>query len=205
MMLYSLKGWPDADDLFTLAVILPLALFAGTIGGTVGFGSAVTLIPVLAYYFGTQTVPILTVATLLGNLSRAAYSWRDTNWRAFWVCTCGAVPSAILGAMTFVEIDPTLLHRLLELFILSTIPASHLVARFALKVQLWPLFPIGIVMGLLSGVVGTVGPINAPFFLSCGLVKGARCGGSLDAWVTDPAQNPSTLRAVERNGVGRAV
>lgn len=28
-------------------------------------------------------------------------------------------------------------------------------------------------MGLLSGVVGTLGPINAPFFLAYGLVKGA--------------------------------
>jgi uncharacterized membrane protein YfcA len=173
MMLYSLKDWPDAGDLFKLAVVLPLALFAGTIGGTVGFGSAVILIPVLVYYFGTQTVPILTVGALLGNLSRAAFSWRDTDWRAFWVYTCGSVPSAILGARIFVEIDATLLHRLLGLFILLMVPASRLVAKFALKVQLWQLFPVGVAMGLLSGVVGTVGPINAPFFLSYGLVKGA--------------------------------
>jgi uncharacterized membrane protein YfcA len=53
------------------------------------------------------------------------------------------------------------------------IPASRLMARFAMKVMLWQLFPIGVAMGLLSGVVGTVGPINAPFFLGYGLVKGA--------------------------------
>ena len=162
------------ESLLTWLVLIPIALVAGTIGGTVGFGSAVILIPICVYYFGAvQTVPILTIAALLGNLSRAAFSWHETDWRAFGVYVAGAVPSAILGALIFIEIDAALIHRLLGLFILLMIPASRLMARFALKVMLWQLFPIGVAMGLLSGVVGTVGPINAPFFLGYGLVKGA--------------------------------
>lgn len=162
------------DCLLTWAVLIPIALMAGTIGGTVGFGSAVILVPICVYYFGAgHTVPILTIAALLGNLSRAAFSWHETDWRAFGVYVAGAVPSAVLGALIFIEIDAALIHRLLGLFILLMIPASRLMAKFALKVMLWQLFPIGVAMGMLSGVVGTMGPINAPFFLGYGLVKGA--------------------------------
>jgi uncharacterized membrane protein YfcA len=162
------------ESLLTWLVLIPIALVAGTVGGTVGFGSAVILIPICVYYFGASpTVPILTVAALLGNLSRAAFSWRETDWLACGVYVAGALPSAILGALIFIEIDAALIHRLLGLFILMMIPASRLMARFAMKVMLWQLFPIGVAMGLLSGVVGTVGPINAPFFLGYGLVKGA--------------------------------
>ncbi|AZG78805.1 sulfite exporter TauE/SafE family protein [Methylocystis rosea] len=162
------------ESLLTWLVLIPIALVAGTVGGTVGFGSAVILIPICVYYFGASpTVPILTVAALLGNLSRAAFSWRETDWLACGVYVAGALPSAILGALIFIEIDAALIHRLLGLFILLMIPASRLMARFAMKVMLWQLFPIGVAMGLLSGVVGTVGPINAPFFLGYGLVKGA--------------------------------
>jgi uncharacterized membrane protein YfcA len=36
--------------------------------------------------------------------------------------------------------------------------------------------PLGAVSGILSAVLGTVGPLAAPFFLSYGLVKGAYIG-----------------------------
>ena len=155
-------------DWWAWAAVLPIAVLAGTIGGIVGFGSAVILIPVCAYFFGaTQTVPILTIAALIGNLSRAAFSWQETDWRAVGVYCAAA------GAFIFVEIDAAPIQRLLGLLILLMVPASRLVAGLSFKVQLWQLFPVGAFMGLLSGVVGTVGPVNAPFFLSYGLVKGA--------------------------------
>lgn len=154
--------------------LLAVALVAGTIGGVVGFGSAVILLPVCAYIFGAaEAVPILTVAALIGNLSRAAFSWRETDWPAVRMYALGAVPFAALGALVFVELDAALIHRLLGLVILAMIPARRWATRHAMTVQRWHLLPLGAVMGLLSGVVGTVGPINAPFFLAYGLVKGA--------------------------------
>lgn len=154
--------------------LLAVALVAGTIGGVVGFGSAVILLPVCAYSFGAaQAVPVLTVAALIGNLSRAAFSWRETDWPAVGTYVLGAVPFAAIGAFIFVELDAALLHRLLGAFILLMIPARRWAARRNLAIRRWHLLPLGAVMGLLSGVVGTVGPINAPFFLAYGLVKGA--------------------------------
>lgn len=80
---------------------------------------------------------------------------------------------AALGASIFIALDAALLHRLLGGFILLMIPARRWAARRAMTVRRIHLLPLGAAMGLLSGVVGTVGPINAPFFLAYGLVKGA--------------------------------
>lgn len=154
--------------------VLATALLAGTIGGVVGFGSAVILLPVCAWAFGAaQAVPILTVAALVGNLSRAAFSWRETDWGAVRCYVLGAVPFAALGAFIFIGLDAALVQRVLGAFILLMIPARRWAARRDMKVQRWQLVPVGAAMGLLSGVVGTVGPINAPFFLAHALVKGA--------------------------------
>lgn len=154
--------------------LLGLALIAGTIGGVVGFGSAVILLPICTFIFGpAQAVPILTIAALIGNLSRAAFSWRETDWPAVGTYAIGAVPFAMVGAFIFVDIDVALVQRLLGAFILLMIPARRWAARRDMVIQRWQLLPLGAVMGLLSGVVGTVGPVNAPFFLAYGLVKGA--------------------------------
>ncbi|MBM3520979.1 MAG: sulfite exporter TauE/SafE family protein, partial [Alphaproteobacteria bacterium] len=118
-------------------------------------------------------VPILTVAALIGNLSRAGFSWRETDWPAVGIYVLGAVPAASAGAFIFVTLDAALIHRILGAFILLMIPARRWAARHALRIQRWHLQPVGVVMGLLSGVVGTAGPVNAPFFLAYGLVKGA--------------------------------
>ncbi len=161
------------DALFWLA-LLSVALVAGTIGGVVGFGSAVLLLPVCTWAFGAAaTVPMLTIAALIGNLSRAAFSWRETDWPAVGHFVLGAVPAAAVGALLFVELDAELVRRLLGVFLLLMIPARRWAARQKLVIRRWQLVPVGAAMGLLSGIVGTVGPVNAPFFLAHGLVKGA--------------------------------
>lgn len=155
-------------------LLLGLAILAGTIGGVVGFGSIVILLPATTFLFGPQqAIPILTVAALMGNLSRAAFSWQEADWPAVATYGAGAVPAAILGAFIFVSIDAALVQRLLGLFLLLMLPGRRWAARQSLAVKRWQLFPLGVAMGLLSGIVGTVGPINAPFFLAYGLVKGA--------------------------------
>lgn len=161
----------------TFGLVLVAALAAGTIGGTVGFGSAVVLVPVLTAAFGaTATVPLLTVCSLFGNASRAAFSWKEIEWRAAGWYVLGGAPAAALGARVFVEFDAAVVQRMLALFILAMIPAGRLANRLRWRVRPWQLLPVGAAMGFLSGLVGTTGPINAPFFLAAGLVKGAFLG-----------------------------
>src|SRR5216684_752283 len=50
------------------------AFFAAAISGAAGFGGALLLLPLLTHTVGvTEAVPLLTVAQLVGNLSRAAF------------------------------------------------------------------------------------------------------------------------------------
>jgi uncharacterized membrane protein YfcA len=63
--------------------ILALGLAAGTVGGIVGFGSSIMLMPALMLAFGPQeAVPIMAIAALMANLSRVAVWWREVDWRA---------------------------------------------------------------------------------------------------------------------------
>lgn len=58
---------------------------AATISGAAGFGGALLLLPVLTYVVGAKAaVPILTLAQLLGNLSRAGFRWVPVGRR--WQC-----------------------------------------------------------------------------------------------------------------------
>ena len=56
--------------------ILALGLFAGCIGGVLGTGSSIVLLPALVPTFGPkQAVPIMAVACVMGNFARV-FAWR---------------------------------------------------------------------------------------------------------------------------------
>lgn len=154
--------------------ILPIALFAGTVGGVVGFGSGVIMVPILAWTFGAKAaVPIMAVAGLLANASRVAVWWRELDRPACLVYCLTAVPAAALGASTFLELNVYAVEFALGCFLIAVVPARIWLARRALKIARWHLAIVGAVIGFLAGIVASTGPINAPFFLAYGLTKGA--------------------------------
>lgn len=56
-----------------LALVLLLGLVAGTVGGVVGFGTSIMLMPALVLVFGPrEAVPIMAVAAIMANASRVA-------------------------------------------------------------------------------------------------------------------------------------
>jgi uncharacterized protein len=155
-------------------LVLALGLVAGTIGGLIGFGSTILLMPALVTAFGAQdAVPIMTIAGLAANLSRVVVWWREVDWQAAGVYAAGAVPGAALGARTFVALDPWSIQIAIGLFLLATIPARRWLQAQGFRVRLWQLAIVGAVLGYLSGIITTIGPVNTPFFLAYGLVKGA--------------------------------
>ena len=78
-----------------LLAVLLLGVAAGTLGGVIGFGSSIMLMPVLVILFGPlEAVPIMAVAALLANASRALVWWREVDWRAFTAYSATGVPAA---------------------------------------------------------------------------------------------------------------
>jgi len=171
------------------AAILAIGLVAGTISGIVGFGSSIMLMPVLVLVFGPlQAVPIMAVAALMANLSRIMVWWREVDWRATAVYSVTGIPAAALGARTLLVLPPRIMEGTLGAFFLLMIPARRALLAHNFKLQLWHLAVIGAVIGFLTGIVVSTGPINAPFFLAYGLVKGAylatEAAGSLAVYVS---------------------
>jgi uncharacterized membrane protein YfcA len=154
--------------------VLALGLFAGTLSGIVGFGASIMLMPVLMLAFGPQeAVPIMAIAALLANLSRVLVWWREVDWRAnAFYCTT-AVPMAALGARTLLVLDPRIVEGFLGGLFLLMIPARRWLVARGMRVKAWHLPIVGAGIGFLSGMVASTGPINTPFFLAYGLVKGA--------------------------------
>ena len=157
-----------------LLAVLLLGVVAGTLGGVIGFGSSIMLMPVLVVLFGPrEAVPIMAVAALLANASRAAVWWREVDWRAFAAYSVTGVPAAALGASTLLAIPERWIEIAMGVFFLAVIPARRWLAKRNLRINLWQLALAGAVVGYITGIVVSTGPINAPFFLAFGLVKGA--------------------------------
>ena len=156
------------------AAILLIGTLAGTLGGVVGFGSSVILLPVLSFVFGAkEAVPVMAVAALVGNLARVLVWWREVDWRATAAFAVTAVPSAALGARTLTQMNGRWIELALGGFLIAVVPLRRLMAARGWTVSLAGLAVAGAILGFLTGIVASTGPINAPVFLAHGLVKGA--------------------------------
>jgi uncharacterized membrane protein YfcA len=172
-----------------LLFVLGVGLAAGTISGIVGFGSSIMLMPVLVIVFGPrQAVPIMAIAAVLANLSRVLIWWREVDWRACGAYALTGVPAAALGARTLLALPPHLIESALGVFFLLMIPARRWLAARGFRLRPVHLLVIGAVVGFLTGIVVTTGPITAPIFLATGLVKGAfiatEAAGSLAVYLS---------------------
>jgi len=170
-------------------LVLTIGLVAGTISGIVGFGSSIMLMPVLVLTFGPrEAVPIMAIAAMLANVSRVVVWWREVQWRVVGVYASTGVPAAALGARSLLVLPPHIVEIALAGFFIAMIPIRRWLAVRDVKLALWHLAVVGAVIGYLTGIVVSTGPINAPAFLAYGLVKGGFLGteamSSLTVYVT---------------------
>lgn len=164
---------PSVAQLLLLAVV---AFLAATLAAVSGFGGAAVLLPVLVLVFGVRdAIPILTVAQLIGNASRVWFNRRELDWKVVGWFALGGVPMAFLGGFLFATAPLKTLTRLLGAFLLLIVVWRH--ARPApKKLHLESFAALGAGSSFLSALLGSVGPLMAPFFLAYGLVKGAYIG-----------------------------
>ncbi|MBX3589162.1 MAG: sulfite exporter TauE/SafE family protein [Ramlibacter sp.] len=156
------------------ALVLLLGLVAGTVGGVVGFGTSIMLMPALVIVFGPrEAVPIMAVASIMANGSRVAVWWREVHWPAVAAYSVTAAPAAALGAATLLRLPPGVVEAVLGLFFMAMIPVRRWMVARQWTLGLGHLALVGAVIGFITGIVVSTGPVNAPFFLAFGLVKGA--------------------------------
>ena len=154
--------------------VLAVGLIAGTISGIVGTGSSIMMMPVLVYQYGPkQAVPIMALAAVMANFARILAWWREVDWRACAAYSLPGIPAAALGARTLLVLPSHTVDIAIGLFLIAMVPVRHWLARHDLKARLWHLALGGAVIGYLTGIVVSTGPLSVPLFLFYGLTKGA--------------------------------
>lgn len=166
------------NELIFQAILLgSLGLAAGVLGGVLGFGTTIILMPALVYFYGPmQTIPVIAITATVANISRIFLWWRVIDWRACAVYSLTAIPAVVLGAHTLVSLNERLIQLVLGIFLISLIPIRRWMRRQRFYLKLWQLSLVGAFIGFLTGIVATTGAINTPFFLAYGLSKGAFLG-----------------------------
>ena len=151
-------------------IILFIAAFAAAgISGAAGFGGALLLLPLLVAFVGSEhAVPLLTVAQLIGNFSRAGFGFSKIQWKPVAIFLVGAIPLTVVGALFFIQLPKTLVNRFIGLAIIVFV-VLKLFGILKLKPGNLLLIIGGGVVGFLSGFVGSAGPIGAVVFLTLGL------------------------------------
>lgn len=164
-------------SLFDLLLLGGAAFAASTVAAVAGFGGAAILLPVLVAIFGVRdAVPILTVAQLIGNGSRVWFNRGELVLPVVGWFSIGAVPAALAGGLLFATAPLPALTRLVGGFLLLTVVWRHVRPGPPRKPATRGFVLIGAIFSFLSALVGSVGPLLAPFFLAYGLVKGAYIG-----------------------------
>jgi uncharacterized membrane protein YfcA len=173
----------------TYALVLIVGYVAGTVSGIVGTGATVILLPVLVIVFGPrEAVPIMAVVALMSNFAKITSWWREIDWRACGAYALGGIPAAAVGAHTLLILPPHAVEVALGLFFLAMVPGRRWLASRNLTIGLGGLVIAGAVIGFLTGIVVSTGPLSVPTFAAYGLVKGAfiatEAAGSLALYIS---------------------
>jgi uncharacterized membrane protein YfcA len=166
-----------------MAEVLPwlllavVAFTASTVAAVTGFGGAVLLLPFVVAVFGIRdAVPVLTVAQLLGNSGRVWVNRKEISPAVVGWYSLGAVPAALLGGLLFAVAPLADLTRLLGLFLVVMALVWHFREGSFPRLTRPGFAPLGAGASFVSALVGSSGPLVAPFFVAHGLVKGAYVG-----------------------------
>ncbi|WP_144118413.1 sulfite exporter TauE/SafE family protein [Catellatospora sichuanensis] len=162
--------------ILTLAWASVAAFILALLSGVAGFGGGVLLLPVFTGLFGLRVaVPVLTIAQLASNGGRVWFNRRELRWQLIGRFAVGAVPLAVAGGLLLAHAPLAPLKRLLGVFLLAVVvwrrsnphPKPPSDRAFV---------GVGVVSGFGSALLGSVGPLTAPFFLAKGLRRTAYIG-----------------------------
>ncbi|MDP1751182.1 MAG: sulfite exporter TauE/SafE family protein [Reyranella sp.] len=171
------------------ALVLVVGFVAGTVSGIVGTGATIILLPILVLAFGPrEAVPIMAVVALMSNFAKITSWWKEIDWRACAAYALGGIPAAAVGARTLLILPEKAVDIALGAFFLAMIPVRRWLAARNFKFGFWHLAIAGAVIGFLTGIVVSTGPLSVPAFAAYGLVKGAfiatEAAGSLALYIS---------------------
>jgi len=164
------------DLALTLLGASVAAFVLAWLSAVAGFGGGVLLLPVFTALFGLRTaVPTLTLTQLSSNAARVWLNRRHLRWRIIGRFAAGAGPFALAGGLLLAAAPLAPLKRLLGVFLLAVVVWRRINPHPRAPSN-WAFVGVGAASGLGSALLGSVGPLTAPFFLAAGLTRDAYIG-----------------------------
>lgn len=162
-----------SEPVWVYIVVFSAGLLAYVISTLSGGGGSLLLVPVINFFIGAKaTAPVINLGNLIGEPVRIVLFWKNIQWRIVKYYLPSAIAGAVLGAWIFSNIKLEWLQIIVGLFLLSTIFQYRFGKKersFTMKLR-W-FIPAGFFVGLLSTLIGAVGPVLNPFYLNYGLEK----------------------------------
>ncbi|HZM80414.1 MAG TPA: sulfite exporter TauE/SafE family protein [Candidatus Limnocylindrales bacterium] len=163
-------------DLVELLVAGVAAFALALLSAVAGFGGGVLLLPVFTALFGLRAaVPVLTLTQIGSNAGRVWLNRGELKRPVIGWFALGAVPMAVAGALLLAGAPLSGLKRGLGLFLVAVVIWRRCQPRPGMR-DPKGFGVVGAASGLVSALVGSAGPLTAPFFLAYGLTRGAYIG-----------------------------
>ena len=165
-------------DPVVLVALGVVAFLSAVIGGLAGLGSAIIMIPALAFAVGIrEAVPIATIAVMMQTWSRIWVNRHLIDRSVVKWFFIGALPTSIVGATAFANLPADLLQKAFAVFLLLIVVYRHTpIAGRGMPMDPRAFVGVGAGQGFLSSLFGGAGPFGASFFLAYGLRRGAFVG-----------------------------
>ncbi|MCS7078226.1 MAG: sulfite exporter TauE/SafE family protein [Bacteroidia bacterium] len=149
---------------------------ASTLSAVAGFGGALILLPILSLILGVKAaVPVLTLAQFFGNAARVWFNRKDLCWQPILYFLSTAIPLSIIGSYLFAKVQIDEIKKVVGCMLIGVVIYRRARVNLGLFTDKVMLIGGGLV-GFLSGLAGSAGPLSAACFLSLNLNKSAYVG-----------------------------
>lgn len=141
------------------------AFLTSVLSGVIGMAGGVTLFALMTFFMPLESIiPVHGVVQLFSNFSRSYFLKKNINWTVIKFFSWGLLPGVFLALVIRKEAyNPAYIYLFISLLIFYTLikdRISHKKFHIKFKNYFW----VGLLVGCLSILAGTVGPLLAVFF-----------------------------------------
>jgi uncharacterized membrane protein YfcA len=164
-----LAGFADISPL-QLLLVAAVALFAAVIGGLAGYGTGALMPLVLVPLIGAEpVVPIIAIASIFTNFSRAAAYFRYADRRRALIVVAAAALTTALGAFGYTRLSNAGAALLIGAMLISSVPLRRLLKRREIRINDAGLGAGAVGYGVLVGGTSGSGVILLSLLMAAGL------------------------------------
>ncbi|MCZ6608968.1 MAG: sulfite exporter TauE/SafE family protein [Alphaproteobacteria bacterium] len=164
----------ESVTIATFALIAAVAVLGAIISGMSGFGGGIIIAAFLAPIIGVRAlVPVVGLIMLLNNASRVWFYRKALDFRTAKLVVACAAPTAVLGAILYVELNVTVITALLGSVMIGSVPLRRRLANRGIRVTKPGLAVFGGVFGFLNATMVGTGLLVVPVLMGAGLLSQA--------------------------------